>query len=143
MQKFICLFYFYFFINGWLCLSVVYEIRIIMTVFFLLQKLTIYQDDVQLLKELGADAYRFSISWSRILPGTYTIYYDFFYEYCSQLFCHKYIYICFSYTTLFFLLILIILKKLFSLLYSRHNNKQIKPYIKLRVKFRKCLNLRS
>ncbi|KAL0908140.1 hypothetical protein M5K25_022614 [Dendrobium thyrsiflorum] len=27
-----------------------------------------YQDDVHLLKELGMDAYRFSISWSRILP---------------------------------------------------------------------------
>ena len=27
-----------------------------------------YKEDVQLLKELGMDAYRFSISWSRILP---------------------------------------------------------------------------
>ena len=34
------------------------------------------QEDVQLLKNMGADTYRFSISWSRILPGT------FFFEIC-------------------------------------------------------------
>lgn len=30
-----------------------------------------YKDDVQLLKDLGVDFYRFSISWSRILPKGY------------------------------------------------------------------------
>ncbi|XLT32733.1 hypothetical protein HN873_064025 [Arachis hypogaea] len=28
-----------------------------------------FKEDVQIMKELGFDAYRFSISWSRILPG--------------------------------------------------------------------------
>ncbi|KAJ0478957.1 putative beta-glucosidase [Helianthus annuus] len=28
-----------------------------------------YQDDVQLLKKMGVNYFRFSISWSRILPG--------------------------------------------------------------------------
>ncbi|KAG8385199.1 hypothetical protein BUALT_Bualt03G0017000 [Buddleja alternifolia] len=28
-----------------------------------------YQENVQLLKDMGVDAYKFSISWSRILPG--------------------------------------------------------------------------
>ena len=33
-----------------------------------------YKEDVALMKELGLDAYRFSISWSRILPdGTGTV----------------------------------------------------------------------
>ena len=27
-----------------------------------------YRDDVRLMRELGLNAYRFSISWSRILP---------------------------------------------------------------------------
>lgn len=30
-----------------------------------------YKEDVQLLKDLGAQFYRFSVSWSRILPGGY------------------------------------------------------------------------
>ena len=29
------------------------------------------QEDVQLMKNLNMDAYRLSISWSRIFPGTY------------------------------------------------------------------------
>jgi len=29
------------------------------------------QEDVKMLKEMGMDAYRFSISWSRILPSKY------------------------------------------------------------------------
>jgi len=29
------------------------------------------QEDVKMLKEMGMDAYRFSISWSRILPSMY------------------------------------------------------------------------
>ncbi|KAK4491553.1 hypothetical protein RD792_002305 [Penstemon davidsonii] len=29
----------------------------------------LYKEDVKLLKNMGADAYKFSISWSRILPG--------------------------------------------------------------------------
>ena len=29
------------------------------------------QDDVQALVDMGADTYRFSISWSRILPGIF------------------------------------------------------------------------
>uniref|UniRef100_A0A0D3FWZ8 4-hydroxy-7-methoxy-3-oxo-3,4-dihydro-2H-1,4-benzoxazin-2-yl glucosidebeta-D-glucosidase n=1 Tax=Oryza barthii TaxID=65489 RepID=A0A0D3FWZ8_9ORYZ len=28
-----------------------------------------YQEDVHMMKEMGMDAYRFSISWSRILPN--------------------------------------------------------------------------
>ncbi|KAL3655786.1 Beta-glucosidase 10 [Castilleja foliolosa] len=28
-----------------------------------------YKDDIRLMKNMGFDAYRFSISWSRILPG--------------------------------------------------------------------------
>ncbi|CAI9783391.1 unnamed protein product [Fraxinus pennsylvanica] len=28
-----------------------------------------YQDDVDLMKKLGLDSYRFSIAWTRILPG--------------------------------------------------------------------------
>ena len=33
-----------------------------------------YEEDVRLMKELGVDVYRFSISWSRILPnGTGTV----------------------------------------------------------------------
>ncbi|KAF3775748.1 Beta-glucosidase 12 [Nymphaea thermarum] len=31
-----------------------------------------YKEDVRLMKDLGLDAYRFSISWSRILPSTYS-----------------------------------------------------------------------
>jgi beta-glucosidase/6-phospho-beta-glucosidase/beta-galactosidase len=30
-----------------------------------------WQEDVRLLKEMGMDAYRFSISWPRILPSKY------------------------------------------------------------------------
>jgi len=30
---------------------------------------TIWQEDVGIMKDIGFDAYRFSISWSRILPG--------------------------------------------------------------------------
>jgi hypothetical protein len=30
-----------------------------------------WQEDVRLLKEMGMDAYRFSISWARILPSKY------------------------------------------------------------------------
>ncbi|KAM7484380.1 hypothetical protein LguiA_000389 [Lonicera macranthoides] len=29
-----------------------------------------YEEDVKIMKEMGLDAYRFSISWSRILPST-------------------------------------------------------------------------
>jgi beta-glucosidase len=28
-----------------------------------------FQEDVQLMADMGMDAYRFSIAWSRILPG--------------------------------------------------------------------------
>jgi hypothetical protein len=28
------------------------------------------QEDVKLMHEMGLDAYRFSISWSRLIPGT-------------------------------------------------------------------------
>jgi beta-glucosidase/6-phospho-beta-glucosidase/beta-galactosidase len=28
------------------------------------------QEDVRLMHEMGLDAYRFSISWSRLIPGT-------------------------------------------------------------------------
>jgi beta-glucosidase len=28
------------------------------------------QEDVRLMKDMGMDAYRFSISWTRILPST-------------------------------------------------------------------------
>nr|XP_027065937.1 raucaffricine-O-beta-D-glucosidase-like [Coffea arabica] len=28
-----------------------------------------YKEDVQMMKKIGLDAYRFSISWSRVLPG--------------------------------------------------------------------------
>ena len=31
----------------------------------------LYKEDVKILKNLGLDAYRFSISWPRLLPGTY------------------------------------------------------------------------
>ncbi|KAK4388696.1 Strictosidine-O-beta-D-glucosidase [Sesamum angolense] len=31
---------------------------------------TKYKDDIKMMKSMGFDAYRFSISWSRILPGT-------------------------------------------------------------------------
>jgi beta-glucosidase len=30
----------------------------------------LYKEDVRLMKDMGMDAYRFSISWSRILPST-------------------------------------------------------------------------
>lgn len=30
---------------------------------------TILQEDVGIMVEMGLDAYRFSISWSRVLPG--------------------------------------------------------------------------
>lgn len=32
--------------------------------------LIMLQDDVALIKKVGLDSYKFSISWSRILPGT-------------------------------------------------------------------------
>lgn len=32
-----------------------------------------YEEDVELMADVGLDAYRFSISWSRIFPGTNTI----------------------------------------------------------------------
>ena len=31
----------------------------------------VFQDDIQLMKNMGMDAYRFSISWSRIFPGKF------------------------------------------------------------------------
>ena len=32
-------------------------------------KLLIIQEDVEIMKDINMDAYRFSISWSRILPS--------------------------------------------------------------------------
>jgi beta-glucosidase/6-phospho-beta-glucosidase/beta-galactosidase len=32
-----------------------------------------WQEDVDLMKDIGVDAYRFSISWSRIFPSMYEI----------------------------------------------------------------------
>lgn len=33
------------------------------------------QEDVQLMVETGLDAYRFSISWSRLIPSKYVIFF--------------------------------------------------------------------
>ena len=32
-----------------------------------------WQEDVDLMKDIGVDAYRFSISWSRIFPSMYEL----------------------------------------------------------------------
>lgn len=34
------------------------------------------QEDVKLMKKIGLNAYRFSISWSRVLPGTVVVKFD-------------------------------------------------------------------
>lgn len=34
----------------------------------------ILQEDIQRMKEMGIDSYRFSISWSRILPGKFLLF---------------------------------------------------------------------
>lgn len=45
------------------------------------------QEDVQVLKELGINSYRFSIQWSRILPGNFIK--DFFDHQPSNLGIHE------------------------------------------------------
>lgn len=39
-----------------------------------------FQEDVDLMKKLNFDAYRFSISWSRIFPGILVIIYDLYFR---------------------------------------------------------------
>ena len=39
-----------------------------------------FQEDVDLMKKLNFDAYRFSISWSRIFPGILVIIYGLYFR---------------------------------------------------------------
>jgi len=55
---------------------------------------------VRLMKDLGMDAYRFSISWSRILPSTYLFYLLISPNDVLPQFIYIYIYIKFVYTEL-------------------------------------------
>lgn len=45
-----------------------YKIHNVFVYYFYFEQ-TILQEDVSIMKDIGFDAYRFSISWSRILPG--------------------------------------------------------------------------
>lgn len=50
-----------------------WESNFLNILFFIILKLSCMQEDVSLMKQMGVDAYRFSISWPRILPSTYKL----------------------------------------------------------------------
>ena len=47
----------------------------------------LFQEDVDIMKKLNFDAYRFSISWSRIFPGNLLV--SFMYEDSHVLLCNE------------------------------------------------------